>query len=246
MSYLEHTNNSIPTLVAGSVLRPWIPEGFVRDKKPADLSFIISSFGKQGRYTQGKRSCQECGKLVCSYKDPNLKKVWCYAHDHLTPWSRPYILGDDKIHRNQWYNKETKGDALDESEEMRVLRELDEGTGWELSGDMLSANDREEDTDDGMAGVSTVVPLHPHTQPPEGIGLDSPETVENIVNTVADMDKNGVLEDVLVVINTKDGGQHLMTTLNRNDHIIGMLSVATMNWHSSQIASLNFYEEEDV
>jgi hypothetical protein len=141
--------------------------------------------------------------------------------------------------------RKTKGEALDESEEMRVLRELDEGTRWEQSGDMLSANDGEANSDDGLAGMSTVIPFRPKTEPPKGVGLDSPETVENILNTVRDMEKNGVVEDVLVVVNTKDGTQLLMTTLERNDHIIGMLSVATMNWHSSQIASLNFYEEEE-
>lgn len=40
-----------------------------------------------------KRYCQECGKEVCSYKDAHMDKVWCYAHDHLTPWTRPYIVG---------------------------------------------------------------------------------------------------------------------------------------------------------
>lgn len=43
-----------------------------------------------------KRYCQECGKEVCSYKDAHMEKVWCYAHDHLTPWTRPYIVGSEK------------------------------------------------------------------------------------------------------------------------------------------------------
>ena len=73
----------------------------------------------------------------------------------------------------------------------------------------------------------------------------APPTVADIVSTVKDMGINGVIEDLLVVVNTKDGEQHLMTTLNRNDHIIGMLTVATLNWHSAQIASLNFYDEEE-
>jgi hypothetical protein len=38
--------------------------------------------------------------------------VWCYAHDELTPWSRPYITGDDGIHHNQWYNEEDEGGSF--------------------------------------------------------------------------------------------------------------------------------------
>ena len=45
-----------------------------------------------------KRYCQKCGKGVCSYKDAHMEKVWCYAHDHLTPWTRPYIVGTEHAH----------------------------------------------------------------------------------------------------------------------------------------------------
>lgn len=40
-----------------------------------------------------KRYCQECGKEVCTYKDVYMDDVWCYAHDHLTPWTHRYIMG---------------------------------------------------------------------------------------------------------------------------------------------------------
>ena len=143
--------------------------------------------------------------------------------------------------------RRVKGDKLDESDEMRLLRELDEGAEWELEGDLLAANDRPEtgpEEDDGMAGVPAV----PHLYPIDGgaeEGLDAPETTTNIINTLKDMVRNGAVEDLLVIVNTPDGEQLLMTTLERNDHIIGMLSVATMNWHSSQIAMQNYLEEEE-
>ena len=54
-----------------------------------------------------------------------------------------------------------------------------------------------------------------------------------------------LVAEVTVIVNTPEGDQILLTTLDRNDHIIGMLSVATLNWHSSKIASQNYIEEEE-
>lgn len=137
----------------------------------------------------------------------------------------------------------------DSDDSMRILRSLDEGTGWVESGDLLAANDPDpgDEEDDGMAGVSTI----PHLHPIDGgavaevdDSMERPATATEIVGTVRDMVLHGEVEDLLVVINIPNGEQVLFTTLNRNDHIIGMLSVATMNWHSSQIGAINFGEEE--
>lgn len=135
---------------------------------------------------------------------------------------------------------------MDESNEMRILRQLDEGTEWESDGDLLAANDPDDDEDGGVAVVS-----RPHLHPLDGgaeaevdDSMDRPANPAEITSTVRDMALNGQVEDLLVIVNTPDGEQLLFTTLNRNDHIIGMLSVATMNWHSSQIAAINFGKEE--
>lgn len=136
---------------------------------------------------------------------------------------------------------------MNESDKVRILRELDEGTEWESNGDLLAANDPTGD-DDEDGGVATL--SRPHLHPLDGgaeadvDSMERPANASEITNTVRDMVLNGRVEDLLVVINTPEGEQILLTTLNRNDHIIGMLSVATMNWHSSQIASLNWYGEE--
>lgn len=137
---------------------------------------------------------------------------------------------------------------MNDEDNLRILRELDEGTGWVESGDLLRVNDPTDDEDDGMAGVPTI----PHLHPVDGgatatvdDSMDRPATATEISSTLRDMVLHGEVEDLLVIMNTPDGEQLLLTTLNRNDHIIGMLSVATMNWHSSQIASLNFYEGEE-
>ena len=126
---------------------------------------------------------------------------------------------------------------------MCALSKLDEGTDWEQSGDLLAANDRGTtggEEDNGMAAVSTLPDIQP-----EGVGLDSPETIPNILDAVRGLDGRGEIEELIVIANTPDGLQNLFTTLERNDHIIGMLEVAKMNWHSSQIAMQNYLEEDE-
>ena len=57
-----------------------------------------------------KRLCQECGKEVSTYKDVHMEKVWCYACDHLTPWTCPYLVGPGGVAHNRWtacYNRES-------------------------------------------------------------------------------------------------------------------------------------------
>lgn len=56
------------------------------------------------------RYCQACGKEVCTYKDAHMDKVWCYAHDHLTPWTHPYLTGNQHVFRK-------KNDRIEEVEE---------------------------------------------------------------------------------------------------------------------------------
>lgn len=135
---------------------------------------------------------------------------------------------------------------MNDKDALRALQGLDEGTEWESDGDMLSVND--PDDDGGLAAV----PSRPHLHPIDGGGVaevdDSMERAANpteISSTLRDMILNGDVEDLMVIVNTPNGEQILLTTLNRNDHIIGMLAVATMNWHSSQIAASNFYDEDE-
>jgi hypothetical protein len=134
---------------------------------------------------------------------------------------------------------------MNDEDSLRVLSELDKGTEWVESGDLLAANDPNED--DGLAGVYAFPHLHPIDGGAEAEvdTMDDGESASNIAKTVVDMVQNGVVEDLVVIVNTPEGEQVLMTTINRNDHIIGCLTVATMNWHSSQIAASNFYEEDE-
>ena len=45
------------------------------------------------------RYCPECGTRVSKYKDAWDDHPYCYAHDHLKPWSTPYIMGS--YHRKE-------------------------------------------------------------------------------------------------------------------------------------------------
>ena len=60
----------------------------------------------------GVRYCPECGTKVCSYKDPKMERVWCYAHDYLTPFTRIWIIGqrhvDRSTHDETWYNEKSE------------------------------------------------------------------------------------------------------------------------------------------
>lgn len=136
---------------------------------------------------------------------------------------------------------EPNGDAL------RSLSELDASTEWELDGNLLAAND-EDDDDGGMANVPARPHIHPHTD--EGAvgvldSMDGDETIENILDAIDGMNQNGVIDELICIVNTKDGEQLLLTTLERNDHIIGMLSVAKLNWWGSQVNAQNWEVDEE-
>jgi hypothetical protein len=49
------------------------------------------------RLRKHDRHCPKCGTVVCSYKDPHLRKVWCYKHDHLQPWTYRNIVGIERV-----------------------------------------------------------------------------------------------------------------------------------------------------
>jgi hypothetical protein len=132
--------------------------------------------------------------------------------------------------------------SLDD-ESMRILRELDEGTDWELSGDLLAANDP-DDEEDGGSGVA-VLPEHHSGPDGDSEGLAAAETVENILSCTHDMDEHGLVKDIVVLVNTKNDEQMLFTTLERNDLIMARLIVGLLNWHTSQIAMSNIEEGGD-
>jgi hypothetical protein len=132
----------------------------------------------------------------------------------------------------------------DERDVLRELQQLEESTDWGVDGDLLADNDEDDEgDDDGMAGVPSKLHLLPTLGAAEG--LASPENIEDICSTMVDMTKNGQVKEVLVVMNLVDDEQVLFTTLERNDHIIGMMEVAKLNWHSSQIASQNLIGENE-
>lgn len=129
---------------------------------------------------------------------------------------------------------------MDDEGQMRVLRELDEGTDWEYDGDMLSVNDP-EDEDDGMGGVRV---LDPNNDGGGDLGAAGEEVLD-ILSCVNDMVSNGDVVDVLMVVNLVDDEQVCFTTIDRNDLILGTFETAKLNWHATQVALQNYEEEYD-
>ena len=57
------------------------------------IKVVLDEYALVPNLKSPNRICKNCGKVVCSYKDPELKEVYCYACDHLTPWTMKYIVG---------------------------------------------------------------------------------------------------------------------------------------------------------
>lgn len=49
--------------------------------------------GGQPRRAKEKRYCIECGKIVCSYKNPRATMPLCYACEDKLPWTYELIVG---------------------------------------------------------------------------------------------------------------------------------------------------------
>lgn len=120
---------------------------------------------------------------------------------------------------------------------LRFLRELDEGTDWEPVGEMSDVR-TEDNSVAGLSEGGSVLSIDDFRG-----DLDGPETADGILSCVGDMVKEGDVEDILVIVNTKDDDQLLFTTMERNDIIIGCLEVAKLNWHQTQIYLQNSEEE---
>lgn len=118
-----------------------------------------------------------------------------------------------------------------------VLQRLDEGTPWELSGDMLSVNDE----DDGMATVpSNLEPA------PEGDdeGIAAAPDISSILSCASDMAERGDVEEIIVILNMVGDDQIVFTSLERNDLIVGTLETAKMNWFNTQL-ELQYSEDDE-
>lgn len=105
------------------------------------------------------------------------------------------------------------------------LQELDEMTDWDIEEELPP------DDEDSLVVAE------------EDGDLDGPESVPNILSCVSDMEKNGIIESVVFIINTNENDQLLFTTLERNDLIVGTLQTAILNWYSTQ-RDLQMYEDE--
>lgn len=127
---------------------------------------------------------------------------------------------------------------VSDGESMRILRALDEGTEWELPREVY---DREWNPDDSVA-----------TMPTES--LDTEEEVEdspkNLLQIAVDWEKSGIVEDITIIINDTNDDQHLLTSLNRNDLILGQLEIAKLNWHSLECGMMDVecdnHDEDDL
>ena len=125
---------------------------------------------------------------------------------------------------------------------MCILRFLEENTEWSESGDMLAANDPQDD--DGGSGVA-VLPLNDGGPEGSGDGLAAAEEITSILDCVEGMHDKGQIEDILLIVNLKNDEQLLLTTIDRNDLIIGALEVAKSNWFNTQIALSDYSKEGD-
>lgn len=112
---------------------------------------------------------------------------------------------------------------------MCVLRELDETTEWELPGDLPA----------DWSGDDSVVDMPTTLDFPGG-----PEEVDNIIDCVSGMNANGDIESLVVIVNCTDKDQLLLTNLEDNQLIMGTLSIASHNWHSSQLALQEWEDSE--
>lgn len=103
---------------------------------------------------------------------------------------------------------------------------LEKHTDWDEDGDTLAPNDPSpsEEEEGGVA----VLPDEDES------GLDDAETVANILSCVGDMNENEQIESIIVIVNTIGDDQLLLTTLERNDLIVGTLETAKLNWFSTQ------------
>lgn len=109
---------------------------------------------------------------------------------------------------------------------MRILRALDEGTAWELPREV---SDVEWKPDDSVAELPSPV------DPEEEVE----DTPKSLLQIAVDWEKSGMVEDLTIIINDVNGEQHLLTSLDRNDIIIGQLEIAKMNWHALECGMID-------
>lgn len=105
---------------------------------------------------------------------------------------------------------------------MRILRALDEGTEWELPREVY---DTEWKPDDSVAELPSSVAT-------EEVEEENEDTPRNLLQIAVDWEKSGMVEDLTIIINDVNNEQHLLTSLDRNDLILGQLEIAKMNWHA--------------
>jgi len=121
---------------------------------------------------------------------------------------------------------------VSDGESMRILRELDERTGWELPREVL---DVEWCPDSSVAAVSNGVLAEEEIE----------DTPKSLLEIAVDWEKSGLVEDITIIINDVNEEQHLLTSLNRNDLIIGQLEIAKMNWHSIESGMIELEHDHD-
>jgi hypothetical protein len=124
----------------------------------------------------------------------------------------------------------------DNQDTMRKLRELDEGTAWELPREVFSV---EWNPDDSVASLSGG-----DVASDEGEGEVKEDTPLSIITLAKNWIEEGTIREVIVILNDEDDDQHLLTNLDRNDMILGQLTNAAMNWHNTQ-TFLAELEDED-
>jgi hypothetical protein len=132
---------------------------------------------------------------------------------------------------------------MSDSETLRALRELDASTDWEQPGDVLAANDAGS-SQDGDAGVAVLPPDSCGTHG-DCEGLAAGEAVDGILSFVSDLNEQDVIDHLLVIVNLKNEDQHMLTTIDRNDLIMGCLETAKLNWRDTQIALQNQGQEQE-
>jgi hypothetical protein len=125
---------------------------------------------------------------------------------------------------------------------MSQLQDLDDDTAWELPIEALDVKwkpDSFTPSELDLEELGKERDLEKEQNLKEQELEDSPK---NLLRLATEWVESGEIRDITIIINDIDDEQHLLTSLNRNDLIVGQLEIAKLNWFS---VNSGLYDGED-